>query len=138
MHPHGNCHIIIIIIVVGDPAQENVMVSWRRENLALRSFNTFLSYSPPPPPPPPPFSPPPPPQPVHKYIVQARVLRKSWPIAETAWPSIATIFHPEERTIVKPGSARKVKGKDKKKSNNNNFPSHSSPVNVPPPVNNTM
>lgn len=54
----------------------------------------------------------------HKYVVQARILRKSWPLAETAWPHIAAITRMDERVNSgqKPGSGKKSKIKDRRKT----------------------
>lgn len=54
----------------------------------------------------------------HKYVVQARILRKSWPLAETAWPHIAAITRLDERVNSgqKPGSGKKSKIKDRRKT----------------------
>jgi len=48
----------------------------------------------------------------HKYIVQAVVVRDSWPVPETAWPHIQTIRSTEKlEADPKPGSAKKSRGK---------------------------
>ncbi len=57
---------------------------------------------------------------MHKYVAQARIMRKSWPLAETAWPHIGSLVQPEERTgsAHKPNSgSKKSKGaKDRRKT----------------------
>lgn len=54
----------------------------------------------------------------HKYVVQGRVLRKSWPIEETAWPHLFEIMSNERleesaTSSQKPNSAKKSKAKKK-------------------------
>lgn len=51
-------------------------------------------------------------------MVQGRILRKSWPLSETAWPHIAILHRLEDPagSAQKPGSGKKSKGKDRRKT----------------------
>ena len=64
----------------------------------------------------------------HKYMVQARILRKSWPTLETAWPQVGTLHRLEDPGAShKPGSGKKPqKSKDRRRTAGN--------VQVPSPV----
>ena len=63
--------------------------------------------------------------PKHKYVARARVLRKSWPLTDTAWQHIASIRNHEDQghSGQKPGSGKKTRtAKDKRKTASNTPP----------------